>query len=283
MLGVFGKNHKKLIQPLSVIYMNTKLAFALSLTAVLCIGFIGQAFAITYFPGVKSGDTFSYDLKTYWSSDNASATVPVGVKDSNNTSQLKVEISIVSDVNATATYLWDFTNGTEVPYLLTQDVDSGLSYYSSYAVPPIEILVGANISSGHILHPNGTDLITVNQTISRNYASGARDTNVIQFTHPIVNNETDNTTVGLSTDTYYIDKVTGVIVEQNSKIEHTANPAETQSLTWTLKQTNVWDASAPFTVSLTNILIIIAVIVVVVVIATIYLPRRKGKRKKSRR
>jgi hypothetical protein len=263
--------------------MNTKLAFALSFTAVLCIGFIGQAFAITYFPGVKSGDTFSYDLKTYWSTDNASATVPNVVKESNNTAQLKVTISLVSDVNATATYVWDFTNGTEIAYLLTQDVNSGLSYYSSYAAPPIEIVVGANISMGHILHPNGTDFITVNQTISRNYASGARDINVIQFINPIVNSATDNTTVGISTDTYYIDKATGVIVEQNSKIEHTANPAETQSFTWTLKQTNVWDASAPSTIPVTTILIIVAIIAVIAVIATIYLPRRKGKRKKSRR
>jgi hypothetical protein len=264
--------------------MNTQLAIAISLSIILCIGFVGQVFAQVIVPGVKPSDTFSYEVKTYFSSDNASATVPAGLIDYNNTSQFKVVISSVSGVNATATYIWDFVNGTEIPFLLTQDVFSGLSYYKSFSVPPIEILVGANIVSGALLHPSGNDTITVNQTISRNYAGGDRETNLIEFTQPIVNSETDNTTVGMSTDTYYIDKATGVMVEQDSKIEHYLNPTESQSLVWKLKETNSWNASAPLSVSLAMIsLALVAVSVLLVASVAVYVLRRKRNRKKSRR
>jgi hypothetical protein len=266
-----------------MILMNTRLATAISLSIILCVGFVGQAFAQVIVPGVVPNDTFRYEVKTHFSSDNTSATVPAGLIDYNNTSQFKVVISSVSGVNATATYIWDFVNGTEIPFLLTQDVFSGLSYYKSFSVPPIEILVGANIVSGGLLHPGGNDTITVNQTISRNYASGERETNVIEFTDPIVNSETDNTTVGMSTDTYYIDKATGVLVEQDSKIEHYVNPAESQSLVWKLKETNSWNASAPLAVSLTISLVLAAVSVAVIALVAVYVLRRKRNRKKSRR
>ena len=271
------------MRPLSVIYMNTKIAIAVSLLAILSIGLVGQIFAQTRGPGVKAGDYFIYIASASWKSDNASAPVPAGLDLYNSTSQYKVQLSGVSGVNATATYLWDFTNGTELPYLLTQDVESGQSFYHSYNAPPLEVLVGANLNEGDSLHPTGNDTVTINQTITRAYAGGTRDINFIELVYPIQNNETDTTAVGSTTDRFYIDKATGVIVEQDAIIEHTANPSETLSVSWKLKETNLWDASPAFSFSLPIILAIVAVLIVAIILIAVYVLRRKGKGKKSRR
>lgn len=262
--------------------MNKKLAITILLLSLLCLGLMSQVFAQTLAPGVSEGEYFNYNVVTHWSTDNASATVPVGLQEFNDTTHYKVEISFVSGVNATATYVWDFANGTETPFLLTQDVESGQSYYQSYNVPPLEILVGANITAGELLHPTGNDTFTVNQTITRNYASGARPTNLIETSFPIQNNATDNTTVGTSTTKFYIDKATGVIVEQESQITHFADPAETASIMWTLEATNAWNASAAGSFPLPMILAIVAAIVVVGILVAVYALRRKGHRRKFR-
>ncbi len=263
--------------------MNSKMAVAVSILVILSLSAIGQVFAQTRLPGVKAGDYFIYSSQSYWSSDNASATVPPTLVQLNETAQYKVQFSGSSGVNATATYLWDFVNGTELPYLITQDVESGQTYYHSFTNPPLEILVGANMNAGDLLHPLGNDTLTINQTISRAYASGVRDTNVVELIQDIHNNETDTTVVGRTIDRFYIDKAIGVIVEQDSILEHTANPAETDSITWTLKETNLWDASPPFALTLPIVVAIISVVIVVVILAVVYVLRsRKGKKKKSR-
>jgi hypothetical protein len=264
--------------------MNTKVAITVTLLAILCVGLMGQAFAQTRAPGVSRGDTFTYKVTSHWSTENATEPEPVGLTDVNNTASYKVQISDVSGVNATATYTWELKNGTQFAFLLTQDVESGQSYYHSYNAPPLEILVGANIQAGELLHPTGDDTYTVNQTISRNYADGARDTNLIEITFPIQNNETDTTIVGSSTTRFYIDKATGVIVEQDTEIEHTTTPKESLSIVWELTDTNLWNAAetATFELSLTMIIAIVAVIAVVVVILAVFFMRSRGHRGKSR-
>ena len=209
--------------------------------------------------------------------------MPVGLEEANLTAQYKVSFSSVSGVNATATYLWDFNNGTQLPFLIAQDVESGQSYYLSYMAPPFEIAVAANLNQGDLLHPTGNDTVTINQTISRNYASGSRDTNVIELSYPIQNNETDTTIVGSSNTTFYIDKATGIIVEQDSTVQHTTNPAETVSVVWKLKETNVWDASTSFELTLPMIIAIVAAVAVIAVLVVLYVVRRRGHKGKSHR
>ncbi len=263
--------------------MNTKLAIVATFLAVVIFGSMTQALAQSRVPGVKTGDEFIYTVYSTWKSDNASAIMPSGLSEYNNTSQFKVQVSVVQGVNATATYTWDFVNGTQMPFLLTQDVESGQSFYHSYIAPPLEIFVGANLNAGDVLHPTGNDTFTINQTISRAYAGGSRDTNVIEVVIPIQQNETDTTVVGSTTDRFYIDKATGVIVEQDAIIQHDENPEEKITVTWTLKETNVWDATPPIELSPTILVPIVAVVVVVVILIAVYYLRKQGKRKKSRR
>jgi hypothetical protein len=282
--GCFGKNHKNHIQPLSVIHMNTKLAITISLIALLCVGFIGAAFAQTRVPGVKGQDYMVYSITTHWNSENATEAVPDSLVQLNQTTQYKVQIGgITNVVNVTATNTWDFNNGTQYAYLINIDVESGTPYYLSGTQPPFEGIVGANLNAGDLLHPAGNDSLTINQTITKNYAGGARQTNIVDLTSPIQNqtldsnNQTTYVTIGNQEVDYQIDRATGILVLQNTTLE-SFTPRETASIIWTLKETNLWDSAQPADLLLP--IIAAAVIAVVVVVAVVYLSRRKGHRKK---
>ena len=266
--------------------MNRKLAITISLLTLLCLGLVGQATAQSRVPGVKTGDTLVYSITSHWRADNASEPVPAWLAEYNQTSQYKVNVGLVSGVNVTTTQLWDFKNGTEYPYLVTVDVESGTPYYYTGTQTLFEGIVGANINAGSLLHPTGNDSVIVNQTITRTYAAGARDTNIVELTSPIKNQTTDPVTnatiyetIGSQRVTFYIDKETGILVEQQTVID-SLTPVETASITWNLKQTNLWDASPP---SNTNLLIVVGVVVAVIVVAAVIIFRRDKKSRKPRR
>jgi hypothetical protein len=233
-------------------HMKNGLAIKVILIVIVCLAILlvalfafqwqtpAQTPAQTRVTGVKAGDYFIYAAESFYTSDNASMVPPSMVELANATDQYRIDIQGVSEVNVTESYTWSLSNGTEYAYLVTQDVVSGQSYYQSFNVPPLEILTGANITVGSLLHPNGNDTITVNQTISRNYSSGARDTNVIEISRSIIDNSTDNTATGISTTKFYIDKATGVIVREDSEIVHWANPNVSMTLIWFLQGTNAF-------------------------------------------
>ena len=265
--------------------MNTKLAITVSIAMLLCAGLIGQTLAQTRVPGVKSQDYLTYSLVAYWHSDNASQPVPESLIQVNQTLDYKVMISgVLNNVNVTATHTWDFKNGTTVPYLIAIDVESGTPYYLSGAQPPFEGIVGANLKAGDLLHPAGNDSVTVNQTITRNYADGPRDTNIVDLSSPLQNqtldsnNQTVYTTIGNQDVTYFLDKATGVLVEQNTTLVSFV-PSETATVLWTLKETNLWNA-APAPNLFLPIVIAVVVIAVVVVIAAVYRIRKRSNRKR---
>jgi hypothetical protein len=267
--------------------MNRKLASTITLIALLCAGFAGQALAQTRVAGVKANDYFVYSITSSWHADNASEPTPTWLAEYNNTSQYKVQIGLVSGVNVTSTHTWDFKNGTQIPYLITIDIESGTPYYLSGRAPPFDGIVGANINVGSLLHPAGNDSVTINQTTTRNYAAGARETNIVQLTSPIQNATIDPVTnatvlvpIGNEDVTYSIDKTTGILVEQKTTIE-SLTPKQTATITWTLKETNLWDASPPTN---TFYLIIAAVIAVIIILAVVlFVFRNKIRRRRKKR
>lgn len=247
--------------------MNIQRAVAISLFVLLCLGLVGQTIAQNRVPGVKGGDYFTYTLASYWSSDDPNATVPTTLLDINNTLWYKFAVSGVSGPNVTATDIWHFVNGTEQNFLVSQNVDTGDSYYMN----AFQTVVGANLGVGDLLHPLGGDLITINQTITRSYASGARDTNLVILSF-------SNSTIGTENVTYSFDKATGMMVELQDNSEY-ISPRENSSVTWTLKETNLWTVSG-FSSSLPlPILVAVIVIVIVVIVALLLVLRNRGRRK----
>lgn len=256
--------------------MNSKLTVAISLLILLCFGLAAQTFAqTTRAPGVKIGDYFTFSITSRWSSTDSSLTVPDQLLDLNNTDYYKVYVTDVFAFNVTANNTWRFKNGTELPSLVVLDIHSGTMYYMS----GFEGFFIANLGVGDLLRPSGRDLFTINQTISRDYASGKRDTNVLTLSVPVVDNAT-NVSIGMEELTFYIDKATGVVVELVDTTEY-FDTAETGSIIWRLTETNLWNASSP-QLELTLPMIIAAVaVIVVVIVAVVYFKTRKHRKKRS--
>jgi hypothetical protein len=257
--------------------MNMKLTVAIPLLILLCFGIAAQTFAQTRAPGVKAGDYLTFSITTRWNSSNSSLTVPDPLVGINNTDYFKVSVSDVTAFNVTATNIWRFKNGTELPSLVILDTDTGSMYYMN----GYQGFFDANLGAGDLLHPSGSDLITINQTISREYAGAKRDINVVTLSAPIVNNAT-NVTLGREEVNFYIDKATGVLVELFDTTEY-FDPTETGSTIWLLTETNLWTVSAPqleLPLPLPIIVAIVAVIIVVIV-AVLYFKTRKKRKKKS--
>ena len=263
--------------------MNTKLTSALSLLlmAILCFSFAIQASAITRTPGVEVDDEFSYSVKGYWTTTNASRTVPAYFAELNNTAWFNVTVSAVMDANVTARTTQHFNNGTdEDNRLITINVATG----DMYVMNGFQGFFYGNLGVGDPLRPSGDTAIWINETITRDYGSGKRDTNVVSFSFAVyLSEDLTNSTTGTEKITFYIDKATGALVERIDYIEF---PDQAASEHWLLTRTNVWTVtSEPSNLPVPLIIVIVVVVVVVIVAAGIiwYYKGNRRRRKKQRR
>jgi hypothetical protein len=257
--------------------MNRKLTVTLSLLAILGFGLAGQALAQTTsgVPGVKLGDNFIYSITAQWSTTNASLAMPNVLLMYNSTLHFNVTVIAVRDSNVTLLNSWVFTNGTVLTAPSLSNVDSGalIDYIPGY--PAFQGLFDANLAVNNLLYPSGNGSLTINQTTTRDYASGKRDTNVVTGSFPVSD---PNNNTGTQTTTDYIDKTTGVLVELHNDIKFSDYNA---SITWTLKNTNLWTVSAaPLPLPLPVIIAIVVMIVAVVAVIVFYRERKKGKKKR---
>jgi hypothetical protein len=220
--------------------MNRKLTVAISLLVLIVFSLVGQTLAQNRRIGVNVGDNFVYTITAQWRSTNSSATIPPYLVETNKTAALNVTVSAIQNTNVTASVTWSFTNGTDLNALVTLDVVSGalLSY-----VPNMPVFQGfyvANLYAGELLRPTGNNTFIINWVITGNYSSGLRDTNVATLTYPVTNSS--GGTVGTETQTFYIDKATGALVQFEY---YTELPDQGVLVTWLLKETNVWAVSSP--------------------------------------
>jgi hypothetical protein len=196
----------------------------------------------------------------------------------NGTVAYNVTVSAVIDVNVTATNTWKFSNGTELNSLVTLDTDSGTLFFSVYDWAFLGFY-NANLGVNDVLYPGGnlTDPIRINQTTTREYASGKRDTNVVIISYDSsLASDPTNSTVGTTTITHYIDKATGVLVERKIFTEF---PDQNGTELWKLKSTNLWAVSAAPLDPLMIVVAVVAAVVVAAVVGVVY----RGRRRRGRR
>jgi hypothetical protein len=198
------------------------------LLVLLCLTMVGNAWAQVRAPGVAQGNVFTYDVTSFWSSSDPNAAIPANLLDMNKTDYYQVTIAAVSGAVVTTQSLWHFTNGTETSATGTINVDTGVSNGGFWAI------VAGNLGVNDILHPSGQDGITVNETVNRNYAGVARETNHLILTYQ--GNDDSNFIEHVD---YYFDKETGMLV-QLSDAKVYSNPAETTTISWKIKDSNVW-------------------------------------------
>jgi hypothetical protein len=214
--------------------MIKKLSIATFLLVFLCLTMIGRAWAQTRLPGVVQGNTFTYDVTAFWSSDDPNATIPANLLEINNTEYYRVTITAVaitgvSGAEVTTQSLWHFKNGTETIAVVTINLETGTKTGEGFWA-----IVAGNLGVNDLLHPSGQDQITVNETIMRDYAGVERETNHLMLLYL----GSDGTNSVEHVD-YYFDKQTGMLVQLNDITSYT-NPSRTVTIFWKIKDSNVW-------------------------------------------
>jgi hypothetical protein len=215
-----------------VVYFWVILVVIILILAIIIFAYLGTSTQARV-PGVSVGDTFTFDVTFFWNSSDPNAVVPQTFLETNQTESFRVTITDINGSMVTTRDTWVFKNGTESTSTGLVDVESGTSSGGFWAV------VAANLGKGDLLHPAGTNGITVNETIMREYPSGARETN-----HFTINYQDHDETYGYYSAEcdYYFDKATGMLVELYDK--STFLSANMQSaILWKLKESNVWVVS----------------------------------------
>jgi len=261
--------------------MNKKLMITLTLMFLMCFGSVGQGLAQTRVPGVTFGTNVVYSITSSWASTNASATAPPFLVDTvNGTLAYNVTVTFIANDNVTDMVAWSFKNGTVINSIATINTDTGEVYEYVPNLAPFQGFYDANLQVNDPLYPGNLTLpFWINQTTTFDYASGKRDTNVVEFTYQVQNR--DNVT-GSETQTQYIDKATGILVEL--KI-YSVFPDQTGTQLWMLASTNLWAVSAaPSELPLPlPVIVAIVAVIIVVAVAAFYFRSRRGRRKKFRR
>ena len=210
--------------------MTNRLLPAVFILVLLGFAMIGSVSAQTRIPGVYVGNTFTYDVKAFWSSNAPGATVPADLLDINKTDYYQVTIGLVSGAEITTTSVWHFINGTETSTTGTISVETGITNSGGFWA-----IVAANLGPNDRLHPSGPTYIYVNETVSRNYTGGARDTNHLILT--LQGSDTGGDY--LEYVDYYFDKLSGMLVQLNDAKVY-SNPTSTITKFWKIKDSNVW-------------------------------------------
>jgi hypothetical protein len=181
--------------------------------------------ALILTPGVEPGLSFAYDVTAFWSSSDEYASIPSDLIEVNKTETFEVRIHNVTDSNVTTFIAVYYKNGTADSEYGLVNVDTGDSYGSFAAI------IAANLNAHDLIHPLGGDGITINETVTKAYESGNRETNRIVI-------ESTNATTGVTgrVDRYF-DKALGILVEEH---ETTTSADETTAVTWKIKETNAW-------------------------------------------
>jgi hypothetical protein len=157
----------------------------------------GNAFAArTWIPGVGEGDYFIYEMYGVFISNRSNTTLVIPQFEYNNTQWVRINITRIEGSLIHQVYILHFKNESESELDFKTDVNPAneKSSFSGQSVP----ICAANMGTGDRVPTTG---LTLNETVSRAYASGLRDTN-----HAVWNDSDD-------WGSCFFDKETGMLVE----------------------------------------------------------------------
>jgi hypothetical protein len=224
MVGFGNKFKCKTNRLVSGVKLNNRL---LTLGLILCIAsltLVGTVQAQTITAGVSPGMVFDYHVLSYWSSSDSYASIPQDLNAVNQTAHVEVRISDVNSTHVATANPYYFNNGTNY-------MDRGIVNLNTGEGYGFVAIIGANLNVGDLIHPQGTDGLTILDQPNRSYESGSRATNHVR----IVDN---NATAGYTaTRDLYFDKATGILVEQVDRTETTSDPIEVSQITWKIDST----------------------------------------------
>jgi hypothetical protein len=185
----------------------------------MALAFAGVCQAQPIVSGVRGGMSFFYHVSSYWSSSDVYASIPLDFIVVNQTSCIEVKIGAVNATGVETVTICYYNDGET-------DFERGSTNFYTGISSGFAGIIGANLGVGDRIHPDGNDTLTILDTTSRNYDSGARVTSHVRI---IDNNPTDGYR---GTRDLYFDKETGILVEQVDQVETTVDPITVTRLTW---------------------------------------------------
>ena len=186
--------------------------------------------------GNSSGDSFTYSIVGTSTLTGLDAVETPGFSQYNQTDYYKITITGVNGTSVSFDTLWRFKNGTDVNGKQTIDISNGQKTDTNgfWAIYP------SNLNVGDLLRPTGFDGLTVNRTITRTFADGARLENFWSIDNQFFN--VNDPTYGTQRYVYtgvFFDKQTGVL-ETLTNYQEYNNPAMKEIITWNLVNSTVW-------------------------------------------
>jgi len=192
--------------------------------------------------GVKAGDWAGYgDISFGWASNMSGYEEPPPEM---NVSWADMEILDVSDSNITGRSTAIYANGTERTDVMWGDIATGEGNLS-VGIIPSNLNPGDEIPGNLTYYTEEPLKLSINGTVTRSYAGANREVNYVNITYPIVY---DNTTYGAWNMSFYWDKKTGVMCEENVAytmsypVNETHSVYMNMSILWRMTATNMWPA-----------------------------------------
>jgi hypothetical protein len=215
--------------------MDKKLILlALGSVLLLCAMVVTSAVAQTRVVGVTEGNWFKYgDITGSWSSNDPSATLPDFAF--NETEWMMISIENITGTNVTGQMTVHYVNGTEESKLSWIDIDTG------EVKEEMLWIISADLDVGHTLYSAGEySTWVINETVSRTYPDGVRETNHVNFTveYQLSNGIEIYQYISMN---FYWDRSSGVQVEWSQ--EYISQIGETQtswSFTVRVTESDIW-------------------------------------------
>jgi hypothetical protein len=218
----------------SRVILLSSLSVIIIIVAFIIVTYLGSQSDLVAAPGIKAGDEFTYDIKGFWSSQDHDATPSESFFELNMTELFKVTVIGVSGAEVSINTTWRFNNGTEFERASSINVETGMKYPSD----AFYLIYAANLKANDFVRPLGLDRSTVNETATRQYASGTRETNRLSLVQEFYG-ENDPTRTWIEYTNIHFDRQTGVLVELRDTNVYT-KPDVTLTLLYAIKDTNVW-------------------------------------------
>jgi hypothetical protein len=184
-------------------------------------------------PGVQVGNWFKYGATVTWSSTDPNAKMPDYLKETNATEWMLGTITNVVGTNVTGQTLTHYKNGTEETEGAYIDVETGEGENATLW------LIAADLQVNDAIYTTGSySSWRINETITRTYPGGDRETNHVNFTMEY--NYPPILIISVSQN-YYWDKATGAMVEVSAEFfNQTASYLTTWSELIEITESNVW-------------------------------------------
>jgi hypothetical protein len=252
--------------------MNKRLVFATTLLFFLLFMMIGDASGQVSqpVPGVSPGNKFTYSFSAFfWNYTDPKAAPPATLVELNKTESITVTVTKVTGLMVFLNISRRFENGTESPP--SEDFVNILSGMSNNAWG---LIVSPKLAEYNVVYPYGAINFTINDTMTRTYSFGQRET-----AHSSVNTTGVSGTV-YAYDDLYFDRDTGVMLEWYAEQVQTSSQSEKTAVQWKIKE---FDLSTMATGP--DYWLLTAVIASAAAVSTAFIVfvRKRGKRRRKRK